>query len=117
MEKNIFKNAYFGKSYKTRDGKKALYLRGNFKHHLYLETGGIIDCNQDGTFEGVIGRTENLDIVSEWKEEISEKELDKLAEEMYPYEYSTSLNASEEADYINDLREAFQKGYSAALKQ
>lgn len=66
---NIFKNAYFGKAYKTRNGERAIYLREGFKHHLYLENGGIIECNRDGTFEGVIGRIENLDIVSEWKDD------------------------------------------------
>lgn len=79
--KNMFKNAYFGKPYKTRDGEKAIYLREDFKHHLYLENGGIIDCNRDGTFESVIGRIEKLDIVSEWQEELTDDELAKLINE------------------------------------
>lgn len=49
--------------------------------------------------------------------EINEEKLDELAEKIFPYEYTTSLNASEEADYINDLREAFKKGYREVLKQ
>lgn len=108
---NIFENAYFGKPYKTRDGKKAIYLRGNFKHHLYLETGGIIDCNQDGTYEGVLGRMEPLDIVSEWQEEIDEEKLDKLAKE---YEENYPLDDSAYSYYCYD---GFKAGYRKAKEK
>ena len=40
---NMFKNAYFGKAYKTRDGRKAIYISREsvypFRHALSL--GGI----------------------------------------------------------------------------
>lgn len=36
---NIFENAYFGKPYKTRNGRKAIYLGSNGKdgHSLMLD--------------------------------------------------------------------------------
>lgn len=58
-----------------------------------------------------IQASDGVDIVSEWEEEINEEELEKLAEEEYPYEYSTSLYGNGECEYKNDLREAFKAGY------
>ncbi len=86
MEKNIFENAYFGKSYKTRDGKKAIYINNlsdyTYHHQLALCNGDIEVYDNFGTrsYGG-----NGLDIVSEWQEEpITEEELDKLAEQLNP---------------------------------
>lgn len=108
--KNIFENAYFGKSYKTRDGKKAIY-HGSKKykssdgkvwtyHYLMIEPENVDVFGEDMVInhydayinDNGIGRFANLkyykdsgvnakyDIISEWKEPINEEELDKLAE-------------------------------------
>lgn len=70
---NIFENAYFGKSYKTRDGRKAIYsycIKGTPNDH-YL----IVDKNpsllggygDDGIANACGYHNPNLDIVSEWQ--------------------------------------------------
>lgn len=82
---NIFENAYFDKSYKTRDGKKAIYLFSsgcgvyciteNFRNKIrYYHFNGI-------PYDFEFSKYRGEDIISEWQEEINEKELDKLAEE------------------------------------
>lgn len=90
--KNMFKNAYFGKAYKTRDNKKALFLGKDDYLPAYLLF--VDDCMMlsDYDVNGVpldINNMpcpkSNLCIISEWQEEITEEELDKLAEESYPY--------------------------------
>lgn len=84
---NIFKDAYFGKPYKTRGEKKAIYI-----HHYKDSEGGdmhylIIDGSVVTYVWGADGKiapnynNSGLDIVSEWKEEVDDEELDGLAEE------------------------------------
>lgn len=99
--KNIFENAYFGKPYKTRDNRKALYHSYNnfypnnpykLHHNLILEKpyedSLWIYCNDYGhTEEHINGEwlnVTNSDIVSEWEESISEEELDRIADELNP---------------------------------
>lgn len=85
---NIFKDTYFGKPYKTRDGRKALY-HSYFNlypecpfvqhHNLILEEKDKerdsywVCANDYGhTFEHVEGawlEERGIDIVSEWKDE------------------------------------------------
>lgn len=73
---NIFENAYFGKPYKTRSGRKAIYIYYGTdviapfieRHHLIYEG---LNSIEPSNYE---------EIVSEWQEEINEDELDKLAE-------------------------------------
>lgn len=74
MKNNIFENAYFGKAYKTRDGRKAVYLKCSEEiHRLILEDSSIIWSKNDGkTYNGIL-ESSCYDIVSEWQEE-----LDKL---------------------------------------
>ena len=93
----MFKNAYFGKPYKTRDGRKAIYHsydniypENPYQHHHNLilqkrdsERGDSlwIWANDYGhTCEHIEGKwleESNADIVSEWQEPIDEKKLDK----------------------------------------
>lgn len=58
-----------------------------------------------------------IDCMKANKEEISEEELDELAEEEYPYEYHTSLYGDKECEYKNGLREAFKAGYQKAKEK
>lgn len=94
MEKNnIFDGAYFGKVYKTRDGRKAVFL-GIWKNTLNIHENPIyklhiddeeepIDCEENGQlygetytqFDDGSVETYGTDIVSEWKEEINVEEL------------------------------------------
>ena len=73
---NIFSNAYFGKAYKARDGRKAIFQ--NFNGDLCEMI--LPDCSfnvwKDGLFDA--GQEGSLDIVSEWHEEINEEKLDAL---------------------------------------
>lgn len=107
---NIFENAYFGKLYKTRDGRRAVYLKflHNNEHHLYVENTGIMDCTQDGLYISMVGRLEDLDIISEWQEPIDEDRLDKLAKE---YEENYPLDDSAYSYYCYD---GFKAGYRKA---
>lgn len=76
---NIFENSYFGKAYKTRDGRKALYIQYDNvmdKHCFLPEDGRFTYCFNDGM---VFESETCVDIISEWQEEINEEELHKLA--------------------------------------
>lgn len=82
---NIFQNAYFGKAYKTRDEKKALYVKYNKESYdpdvphqlVYESTGNLMQVDNQGNFWK--DKESDFDIISEWKEEIDEEKLDALA--------------------------------------
>lgn len=92
---NIFKNAYFGKSYKTRDGRKAIYithaddrydiaLEGSCGTFSFLLRGGILIsyANYDTIYERrCIDTMIDSDIISEWTEEDDKNKLENLADE------------------------------------
>lgn len=120
----IFENAYFGKPYKTRDGRKVLYHSYNniypdnpyqSHHNLILEKkDGIRDtvwiwCNDYGHVEehveGEWLYETNSDIVSEWKEPINDDELDKMAEAY-----------AEEFELPADVKYACKKDFKAGFK-
>ena len=72
---NIFQSAYFGKAYKTRDGRKAIYIQedcciveGNRDVFSYFD---------DGHFSIPLEECD-IDIVSEWQEPIDKDKLDKI---------------------------------------
>lgn len=73
---NIFENAYFGKAYKTRSGKKAILLQPK-TYHVILEDLTEYSVMKDGL--AYDDMTTSYDIVSEWQEEIDEEELDGIA--------------------------------------
>ena len=87
---NIFENAYFGKPYKTRDGKKILFQCANADCVCLVTEEHCISYNFDGTVWGIF-EPEN-DIVSEWQKPIDEEELDKLAEEYFVTTYNQGNN-------------------------
>ena len=91
---NIFENAYFGKAYKTRDGRKAVLITYNQrnKQSPYV---CAVSCYFDGSIKSVCHNFypngqlhDNLetvnDIVSEWEEHVDE-ELDKMSYVECPY--------------------------------
>lgn len=118
MATNIFENAYFGKPYKTRDERKAIFMRhSDNTYHIYLAVGGVIFRYQfDGTYDD---ESRDLDIVSEWTEEINEKELDKLAEEYFLTTYNKGIK-NPSLDIINEKEFAkadFKSGYRKAKEK
>jgi hypothetical protein len=46
IKKNVFKNAEFGKSYKTREGRKAVFLK-------YLDKGCLLLIQRDFGFQPI----------------------------------------------------------------
>lgn len=82
---NIFENVYFGKPYKTRDERKALYLWSNGKdeHSLMLDKDSSKKphhYNNEGKWYSQVEAQNPLDIISEWGEPINEEELERLAD-------------------------------------
>lgn len=79
---NIFENAYFGKPYKTRDGRKARFVINMGEHYghpyrLVIEgADNFFNYDEYGMMTNI---ERNYDIVSEWT--IDEEELDRLAKE------------------------------------
>ena len=74
---NIFENAYFGKVYKTRDGRKALYINCSKKsniHQLIIENDFMSKraYYKDGHHEYYKNNMKE-DIVSEWQDPIVSK--------------------------------------------
>lgn len=67
IKKDVFKNAEFGKSYKTREGRKAVFLK-------YLDIGCLLLIQRDFGFtqikvsdKGKHFSDKDWDIVSEWE--------------------------------------------------
>ena len=121
---NMFKNAYFGKAYKTRDGRKAIYISQEsvypFRHALSLGGVSYAMYNDNGKYDMLV-QLDNYqaDIVSEWQEEeIDEEHLDNLA---YDYNEERQHNYWWEDDYTvcvceaSEVRKAFEAGYKAAM--
>lgn len=107
--KEMFNTAYFGKAYKTRNGKKAIYVRDTnmhrvFVHELVLEDGNIL-CSKYGKVQVTDC---DWDVVSEWsKPPIDEMELTELAfNEWYHNDNNT----------IDSFQDGFVAGYRRATK-
>lgn len=120
---NIFENAYFGKPYKTRDRRKAVYCNYEMiygvvpnsehsitKHLLLINNLQFVNVFEDGST--VKGEEYSNDIVSEWQKEIDEEELDKLAEEETHEKYYYTLDEKG----IKDFQIGFKAGYRKALE-
>lgn len=111
--KNIFENAYFGKAYKTKDGRKAIFFTKATCDGVTLLTDkyGLDHYHNDGTIFHCTNENDN--IVSEWKEEINEKELEQVAEKfahkhaIYPDVRDRKIIA----------KEYFKAGFRKALEE
>lgn len=129
---NIFENAYFGKAYKTRDGRKAILLDktfdsliinfgiinkvGSFIQYAVNNTSGILVQNgrefKDYPCE--------LDIVSEWQEEINKEELEKLAMIEGAKAISHFVNREQSKfafEWADLVKEAYKAGYRKAKQE
>lgn len=79
MKNNIFEGAYFGKAYKTRNGRIVRYCGKQSSMYVLEDDGVAVDYFSDGTF--LTSGESEFDIVSERQEPINEEELNKLANE------------------------------------
>ena len=113
---NLFENAKFGDKFVTRDGRNALYLSKDEYSMLFAVEGCncIVGCDHDGIM--MYPCDSGYDIISRYVEPIDEEELDRLAQEAYPSDYSSSLYYDPETDANIELREAFEKGYRKAKR-
>lgn len=121
---NIFENAYFGKLYKTRDGRKVVFLRtfvcNGYKH--YVSTGELeYSVREDGKVDKNLYPYEE-DIVSEWQEEINEEELGELAlEEADNYATECTLeddgSVTEIRYHSKDEENAYAQGFKAGYRK
>lgn len=111
---NIFENAYFGKAYKTRDGRKAIYIQedcciveGNIDTFSYFDDGHYsISLKKCG-----------IDIVSEWTEPINEEELCKQSEQ-YAEQMMVTHCATHHIDTPNHIiKDALRIAYKAGYRQ
>lgn len=83
MEKNMFENAYFGKAYKTRDGRKAIYagkLPSTTLHRLLVEdTLDTFNYDEFGSFNPHGDSV--FDIMSEWQNSFDEDKMNTILDE------------------------------------
>lgn len=136
MQEDIFRNAYFGKAYKTRDGRKAIFL-DSYKVRIFGKDEPCIKCviqdedsffffEPDGlNFQGGYSADEdgdieywNTDIVSEWKDEVDEKKLDEIAEksELKHIQIAKQYEALGQC-YGFDYKDGFKDGYNKAKEE
>lgn len=109
--KNIFENAYFGKAYKTRDGRLAIFLRRqepNSKYYLLLTKADFDFKRITVNLNGKCPYEKNNDIVSKWQESINNEELDRLANEYVRTQYT------EDNVFAGYCRRDFKAGYRKA---
>lgn len=123
--KNIFENAYFGKVYKTRDGKKAIFSHTEYSEednetfaYLMIENKGVVsNCSEselncllvslDGTWHAKKYESED-DIVSEWKEPIDKEKLNEAKNEWWQtakYQSGLGYGDAFDAGYIKAKEE------------
>lgn len=107
---NIFENAYFGKPYKTRDGRKAVYLGDNT---CWIEGGDTeIGYSRNGLFVDI--QEHGIDIVSEWT--IDEKELNKMATQEADSKWVKDKPGYSSWGYIC-TKNAYKAGYRKAKEE
>lgn len=98
---NIFEDAHFGKVYKTRDGRKALYQKddklGGLYHHWLITEDVHFACTNTGEQNMKMGHSP-LDIVSEWKDEFA-AEKQALIDKACKWMKDNFETQSEIADY------------------
>lgn len=114
---NMFENAYFGRSYKTRDGRKTIYLGESEYFELAVSDGDDYYYTLNYNFKGepIEHLSSNDDIVSEWQEEIDEEELDELAINLI-YEILDDFQDGEKVTF-NLLKDLVKAGYRKAMEK
>lgn len=109
---NIFKNACFGKAYKTRKGDKVIYLRMFICNgYCHLVSNGMLEyaVNDNGEVDSRL--YEASDVVSEWEgESINEEKLDNLA-------YDCAKLADIKYVYFQDCYNSWIDGFKTGCKE
>lgn len=122
---NIFKNAYLGKAYKTRDGHKAVFYnhhnsyvreRANYVTMILEDHESIYRWYYDGT---AADYQEHLDIISEWEDETNEEELDKMAIEECDKILKDEIFSYNGAECVvlSDAEKCWKLGYCQGIKK
>lgn len=114
----MFENAYFGKPYKTRNGRKALYItKSSISVFVYVENSGLSCYNAEGLhrryadlddFESQKAYTE-LDIISEWKEEIDEEKLHEISLNEAKKYANSEAHCISYIDFISGYESGYRK--------
>lgn len=123
--KNIFKDAFFGKAYKTRDGRKVIYC-GTFENDSLFNTKVVINTDVDQTSDYIDFRWYTQegkssiadspdDIVSEWEESIDEGKLGELAYDICHNKIKGEQGFVDDDIYV--LERGFKAGYNKALSK
>lgn len=103
--KNIFKDAYFDKPYRTRDGKKAIYTMMSCGSHWLSVQDTSFTWEYDDSGKLVSEICPAMDIVSEWKEPIDVEKIDMFASEYIKDKKKPSMRISS----YNGFRACFRK--------
>lgn len=119
LMEDMFKDAYFGKQYKTRDGRKAIYnyhSSGGYhdiiidgegmSYHFADHTNRILNLPILEECKNDVDYSSPIDIVSEWQE-INEEELDKIA----------SMSLANSGYSGPRVEEAYHKGFKAGYRK
>lgn len=121
---NIFENAYFGKAYRTKDGRKAVYLSAykcnsdaegeHVVHRLVTEHDGIFVVHNDGSY-AQNDIYSDWNVVSEWQEPIDEVKLtDKSLAAAIECNLETGNSMTADQEYW--YQQGYYDGYSKALE-
>lgn len=130
---NIFENAYFGKAYKTRNGRKAILLQKTFDYDGITQRGFIVATNDwkgiyssypidmDGKMQCWSNqRPEDIsvggDLISEWQEHINDEKLDEITKEYLQLNVLYRCDECEQM-FIDMIGEAYKAGYRKATEE
>lgn len=110
---NIFENAKFGDCFKTRDGRKALYLASTMDnlHFCIVDDFSLVirnylDSGEETMFERM-PMDSPYNIIEDWHKEINEKKLEELA-----WDNAGSLEIGRPIT-INHVVRAYKAGFRA----
>lgn len=129
MSKNIFENAKFGDAFKTRDGRKAIFLglrnaerRALMLYNISTTDWYIGDKKDVDICTGMVYSSlkTTSDIIGKWNEPISGKELEELAKKLCPNWWAVSdrpntLKYQEALTWIKTFKIAYRKAEEKLL--
>lgn len=128
---DMFKNAYFGKAYKTRNGRKIIYIHSSkdkitktIYHKLLLENDGFLVRLYDSNGNN-LSMNSKFDVVSEWTEDIDKEQLriieaNSLAEDIengIMEKDLSSLYPHHDQSWIQGYSIGFERGYYKAKEE
>lgn len=121
IKKNIFENAYFGKPYKTRDGRKAIFkffipnsnmVRVSIMEYTNNEWDYNLFIDGTSTDKELADIHKDWDIISEWQEPIDEEKLNELAEEKNPHDIcGSNYEVGKYFGFIDGFEAGYKQGW------